>query len=898
MEPAVKTYLNSGKDTFPSESDLIAVVDKQIRDVGQKSPREAVLLARNFVSVSEAGSRQVHRAALRTLGWACRLDGKFDDSVTAYLSARKLYPKEPIERALIDRMLIDIYMYLGRHGEARKRMRMAINGFSRQSLKDEIIKTELNWANVLHRQDRHVEALRLYTKARQHFESQDNELAVAFCAYNEANSLVQLMQFDFAAELYERAERSFAENNYDLFALECRYGMAWLGLLRGNYHESLQGLVNCEESYRAVSNAKGAMLCQLDRAEVYLCLNLYTDALAVAKQALAQASKLKIHYESAKASFFAGLASQATGNERVAVKYLKRAQSGFEKENNESFLAVVQLTVNALQNGNHSLKLLNTARRKFERADLPLWEAICDLQLLRLTPESNEVWRRLRYNRAVRTVPHLFAHYHTLLGDRQATRGRLSDAKQHWTRAIEALEAVRGQLPPFDLRPTFLRNRTDPYRSLIQTELKDNPERSAVWSERLRCAGIWSEIRLDADSAQLRTEVQEGLEELAQRVTSVSSRLHAESGKRLGAPNATPYRRLEEKIRLALSRLESPNSVQDGQNEALIERFHDYSRKLPIVQFARTREDLIALVHEDGATRYHQYAGGVQRLRQIAGCWQLLLSRELTTGKNGLGSRLRDEDDLFRYLGDWLWSPLEIEGRWKQVLIIPDGELCNLPWSAIISGEQRLYEQHHLHLVPSLRHFIRSDSRRIRSRRIELFVGNTEQLSGVGREAELLRGLTNRNVTVHQPCRRADWPVESRSDVWHYTGHALMRTDNPFYSALLLDDGPLFAADFRMQNNRVNLVTLAACRTGRQVYMPGEESSGLVRSLLEMGARTVLASLWDVSDVSTSDWMREFYTRYSNGSTIALSYRSAIERVREDYHSAFNWAAFAINGAC
>jgi len=133
--------------------------------------------------------------------------------------------------------------------------------------------------------------------------------------------------------------------------------------------------------------------------------------------------------------------------------------------------------------------------------------------------------------------------------------------------------------------------------------------------------------------------------------------------------------------------------------------------------------------------------------------------------------------------------------------------------------------------------------------------------------------------------------------VWHYTGHAEFRSDNPFFSSLQLDDGPLFAADLRLKNNRVGLVTLAACRTGLQSYLPGEESTGMVRSLIEMGARRVVASLWAVSDRSTAAWMSAFYDRYLEDYDIDAAYRKASLSVREKNPSAFDWAAFAVYGA-
>jgi CHAT domain-containing protein/Tfp pilus assembly protein PilF len=57
------------------------------------------------------------------------------------------------------------------------------------------------------------------------------------------------------------------------------------------------------------------------------------------------------------------------------------------------------------------------------------------------------------------------------------------------------------------------------------------------------------------------------------------------------------------------------------------------------------------------------------------------------------------------------------------------------------------------------------------------------------------------------------------------------------------------------------LVTLSACETGRGAVAGGEGVLGLQRALQISGARSVLASLWKVSDAETHQLMREFYKR-------------------------------------
>jgi CHAT domain-containing protein len=110
-------------------------------------------------------------------------------------------------------------------------------------------------------------------------------------------------------------------------------------------------------------------------------------------------------------------------------------------------------------------------------------------------------------------------------------------------------------------------------------------------------------------------------------------------------------------------------------------------------------------------------------------------------------------------------------------------------------------------------------------------------------------------------------------------------------------DGPLFAADLRLRENKVGLVVLAACRTGQQTFVLGEESTGLVRSLLEMGARNVVASHWAVSDKSTALWAKEFYKSLFAGEAVDEALRRSAQAVRERHPSAYFWAGFSLFGA-
>jgi CHAT domain-containing protein len=71
---------------------------------------------------------------------------------------------------------------------------------------------------------------------------------------------------------------------------------------------------------------------------------------------------------------------------------------------------------------------------------------------------------------------------------------------------------------------------------------------------------------------------------------------------------------------------------------------------------------------------------------------------------------------------------------------------------------------------------------------------------------------------------------------------------------------------------------------------------GLMRAFLYAGARSLLLSLWNVNDVSTTALMADFYRRWQEGTDKSTALRAAMLRLREDYPNPFYWAPFLLVG--
>ncbi len=150
-----------------------------------------------------------------------------------------------------------------------------------------------------------------------------------------------------------------------------------------------------------------------------------------------------------------------------------------------------------------------------------------------------------------------------------------------------------------------------------------------------------------------------------------------------------------------------------------------------------------------------------------------------------------------------------------------------------------------------------------------------------------------------------DW---KRYTVAHFATHALVDTQHPEFSGIVLSmvdrhgspaDGVLWLHDIYRLPIPVSLVTLSGCQTADGQSVPGEGINGLSRAFLYAGAHSVIGTLWDSEDTSSSELMKSFY-RALIGQHLApvAALRSAQLQVLSDaeHHAPYYWAGFVLEG--
>ena len=105
--------------------------------------------------------------------------------------------------------------------------------------------------------------------------------------------------------------------------------------------------------------------------------------------------------------------------------------------------------------------------------------------------------------------------------------------------------------------------------------------------------------------------------------------------------------------------------------------------------------------------------------------------------------------------------------------------------------------------------------------------------------------------------------------------------------------GILTAANIsRLDLNGIQMAVLSACQTGQGKATP-EGLFGLQRAFKKAGVKTLVMSLWNVSDVVTKEFMIRFYENLAhNGWKKREAFNDAKTYIRSKYSDSYYWAGF------
>ncbi len=241
-------------------------------------------------------------------------------------------------------------------------------------------------------------------------------------------------------------------------------------------------------------------------------------------------------------------------------------------------------------------------------------------------------------------------------------------------------------------------------------------------------------------------------------------------------------------------------------------------------------------------------------------------------------------------LYNWLIRPIEADLASLQidtVIFVPDGALRTIPMGALHDGKQFLVTKYALGITPGLN---LTDPRPIKRDSIKMLaVGVTEAVQGfpalpnVSEELKALTGLFQGTTLVDKEFLAANLEQKLKDEpftIVHVASHGEFSgdADNAFLLAfdqkVSLDRLDQMVGVFKFRDEPLELLTLSACDTAA-----GDDRAalGLAGMAIKAGARSALATLWNINDEASVDLVLEFYRELKDTS---VSRAGALQRAQ------------------
>ncbi|MCA1994046.1 MAG: CHAT domain-containing protein [Coleofasciculus sp. S288] len=272
----------------------------------------------------------------------------------------------------------------------------------------------------------------------------------------------------------------------------------------------------------------------------------------------------------------------------------------------------------------------------------------------------------------------------------------------------------------------------------------------------------------------------------------------------------------------------------------------------------------------------------------------------------------QDYKKLGEQLYQWLIAPLENALRSQDInnlVFVMDEDLRSLPLAALYDGKNFVVEKYSVGSMPSMS---LTDTRYVDIRQLEVLAMGVEKfnnglsaLPDVQKEIAMIHNiwgskvgedLVNEELTLENlKSQRREQPF----GIVHLATHANFNAESPKDSYLQLWDYRLTFDEFRklkLNTPPVELLVLSACKTGL-----GDEDIelGFAGFAHREGVKSVLGSLWEVSDRGTLELMTGFYGQLFQENTIkaeALRQAQLAMLKNEQFSHPHYWSGFTLVG--
>ena len=923
-----RAFISTGV-TPPSQA-LLESISTKIRELLPRDPDLAKILAETNLYIASlldtplawAHANRSRAQVLYTMRQSAEADLYFEKAAALF---EEVGQSGELGRTLVAQM--DNLMYLSRYTEALNlavRARMALE----KAQDAQYLSTlEIALGNIYYRLNRYSESLSRYDRAQELLEKVDTSLARASLAsigLNRAYVLTEMNRFDEAVQSFEITKEHCERHGLTLWAAIADRGVSQMHFRRGNYSTALRILEQVRRRHEELGDARRVGLCDMDRAEIYLELNLFDDAEKMAARAYETFHRLGNRYEQAKCLTHQGIALLKTFQDKDAEKALLAAREIFVGEGNEVWVGVVDLwraqLLTRRQQFSEAQELAEHAAEVFEKQQAParaanarVLSAQSWLELSEPVPALREAQKALDEIEGYH-APWISYQCYNTLGRLRELGGALDEAEQLYMKAIDQMESLRGNIRLDEMRMSFGRDKYQVYENIVNLKLTKNDARAAFeFVERSK-----SRTLIDLLEKNLETVWDTGADE---------------------SPRLQRIRKIREELNIFYSRLnEVGNTPRNGtdsgtkdeiarREQELVELLREVgseksgwatlqSMKIPSVEEvqAMLRTDEVLVEYYTIADRFQAFIIGRNKFEVVH---DLTTTGKVRSSLKGLTFQLskfhlqpayiqahaplllKATQHHLRELYNQLIEPIREKIQAPNLIIVPHHVLHYIPFVALSDGSKYLADSHAISRSASVSVLKICREKKIQKTEQDLVLAVADEMTPhINDEVEALKALLPKGLffvgrEAREDKLRRYGPTAGKL---HIAAHGIFRADNPMFSSLKLGDSWLNLFDIFNLQLGAELTVLSACETGMSAVWEGDELLGLARGFLYAGTPSLVVSLWTVNDRSTADLMRHFYAALQKGASKARALQTAIVEVKAAYPHPYYWAPFMLMG--
>ena len=672
---------------------------------------------------------------------------------------------------------------------------------------------------------------------------------------------------------FARAEELYATSGQEREYAMARHNRGLVALIRGDLPEALTYLDEAANRYDALGVTNPDLA--LNRCSALLAAGLAAEAAQETETALSQVPhEGRTAYRTADLLFAAASAALAAGDPAEARERARQAHRLFRRQGRplQEAGAGLALAQARYAVGEHSAALLRYAEEVAARLDAARSGEAMQAHLLagriglsrHNMPASDQHLERAAKSR--RSGPPLPRSVAWLARALQAdARGNARATVAACARGLDALEEHQMRLGATELRAYGTAHGAE-LATLAQRDAlrRGDVRRLLFWSER------WRATALGARSTPLREDKELAAELEALR--SVSRSL-GETEMPAARRNALERerRRLEAAVQARTRRL--PGSRRLGEGEFDLDGLFDELGPNTLIELVTVDSVLHAVVVAGRRVRLHTVGSVPEREVEM----NRFVLRRLANGRPHPGDEL-----VLKHRGAALEVSLLGDAAAElgdgPVVVIPPGRLRAVPWTLMPSLRDRVVT-----VAPSASTWLRARGMRPPSpRRVALITG--PGLATKGAEVEPLRSRYPGAVVLGHGTATADRVLTALDGAWlaHIAAHGTFRADNPMFSSILLDDGPLIVHDFERLGRAPYQLVLAGCDSGVAAPVGADELLGLVSSLMPLGAAGIVASIVPVNDIAAVPIMLALHAALQRGATLPEALLAARRAADDD----------------